>query len=153
MYVLFFFSSRRRHTIGALVTGVQTCALPIYLAALEGERVGRLVLLGPGGFALPRGEAARLRRLEAGMGQADTIAVHRHNLAALMIADPEKADDLAVYIQVENVRRARTRAGDIPLSDTLLRVLPRIRARLNSILGGREASVSHVHSVRQHKHL
>src|SRR3546814_9419273 len=25
----FFFSSRRRHTIGALVTGVQTCALPI----------------------------------------------------------------------------------------------------------------------------
>src|SRR3546814_8444947 len=25
----FFFSSRRRHTWGALVTGVQTCALPI----------------------------------------------------------------------------------------------------------------------------
>src|SRR3546814_5208836 len=30
---LFFFSSRRRHTRCALVTGVQTCALPI-LAAL-----------------------------------------------------------------------------------------------------------------------
>src|SRR3546814_3212511 len=27
--MLFFFSSRRRHTICALVTGVQTCALPI----------------------------------------------------------------------------------------------------------------------------
>src|SRR3546814_1605895 len=27
----FFFSSRRRHTSCALVTGVQTCALPIYL--------------------------------------------------------------------------------------------------------------------------
>src|SRR3546814_12780952 len=27
--VRFFFSSRRRHTISALVTGVQTCALPI----------------------------------------------------------------------------------------------------------------------------
>src|SRR3546814_6194934 len=27
---LFFFSSRRRHTSCALVTGVQTCALPIY---------------------------------------------------------------------------------------------------------------------------
>src|SRR3546814_5478595 len=27
---LFFFSSRRRHTRGALVTGVQTCALPIF---------------------------------------------------------------------------------------------------------------------------
>src|SRR3546814_4115794 len=33
--VVFFFSSRRRHTRCALVTGVQTCALPIYqLAAL-----------------------------------------------------------------------------------------------------------------------
>src|SRR3546814_5576943 len=27
----FFFSSRRRHTRCALVTGVQTCALPIFL--------------------------------------------------------------------------------------------------------------------------
>src|SRR3546814_6203525 len=32
--VFFFFSSRRRHTRCALVTGVQTCALPI-LAAFE----------------------------------------------------------------------------------------------------------------------
>src|SRR3546814_17283139 len=29
--LFFFFSSRRRHTRCALVTGVQTCALPIYL--------------------------------------------------------------------------------------------------------------------------
>src|SRR3546814_8330280 len=29
VFVIFFFSSRRRHTICALVTGVQTCALPI----------------------------------------------------------------------------------------------------------------------------
>src|SRR3546814_18600991 len=30
---LFFFSSRRRHTRCALVTGVQTCALPIFKAS------------------------------------------------------------------------------------------------------------------------
>src|SRR3546814_3668726 len=30
--LFFFFSSRRRHTRCALVTGVQTCALPIYAA-------------------------------------------------------------------------------------------------------------------------
>src|SRR3546814_13481548 len=29
-FFLFFFASRRRHTSCALVTGVQTCALPIY---------------------------------------------------------------------------------------------------------------------------
>src|SRR3546814_8222218 len=31
--MLFFFSSRRRHTRCALVTGVQTCALPIFYHA------------------------------------------------------------------------------------------------------------------------
>src|SRR3546814_3225353 len=37
--ILFFFSSRRRHTRCALVTGVQTCALPISapFAALPGS--------------------------------------------------------------------------------------------------------------------
>src|SRR3546814_10166722 len=34
---VFFFSSRRRHTRCALVTGVQTCALPIFLVV---EAVG-----------------------------------------------------------------------------------------------------------------
>src|SRR3546814_1590284 len=29
LHLMFFFSSRRRHTRCALVTGVQTCALPI----------------------------------------------------------------------------------------------------------------------------
>src|SRR3546814_6050250 len=34
--VFFCFSSRRRHTRCALVTGVQTCALPIYATAFAG---------------------------------------------------------------------------------------------------------------------
>src|SRR3546814_3462686 len=33
--VFFFFSSRRRHTRCALVTGVQTCALPIWLVEFD----------------------------------------------------------------------------------------------------------------------
>src|SRR3546814_1909306 len=40
----FFFSSRRRHTRCALVTGVQTCALPIWPEG--GERQGAGALLG-----------------------------------------------------------------------------------------------------------
>src|SRR3546814_17550651 len=35
MLLLFFFSSGRRHTICALVTGVQTCALPIWVGEVE----------------------------------------------------------------------------------------------------------------------
>src|SRR3546814_2084936 len=40
--MIFFFSSRRRHTRCALVTGVQTCALPICFADLQ-ERIGKTV--------------------------------------------------------------------------------------------------------------
>src|SRR3546814_3364721 len=37
LFCVFFFSSRRRHTRCALVTGVQTCALPIYAEPAAGE--------------------------------------------------------------------------------------------------------------------
>src|SRR3546814_8529922 len=46
MLFFFFFSSIRRHTSCALVTGVQTCALPIYLSG-EGE-AARRAGTGPG---------------------------------------------------------------------------------------------------------
>src|SRR3546814_10795047 len=36
--VVFFFSSRRRHTRCVLVTGVQTCALPISIVIISHER-------------------------------------------------------------------------------------------------------------------
>src|SRR3546814_5715403 len=38
----FFFSSRRRHTRCALVTGVQTCALPILFSELKLEGIADL---------------------------------------------------------------------------------------------------------------
>src|SRR3546814_6297573 len=56
--IYFFFSSRRRHTRCALVTGVQTCALPISLlsilvgqrAALDYNRNFFINGAGPGGI-------------------------------------------------------------------------------------------------------
>src|SRR3546814_18599733 len=57
--LFFFFSSRRRHTSCALVTGVQTCALPIYtpawsvlaendrITAIDGQPVGYFDDIGP----------------------------------------------------------------------------------------------------------
>src|SRR3546814_18630387 len=44
MYFIFFFSSRRRHTRCALVTGVQTCALPIYTRKAQLTAAGRSLL-------------------------------------------------------------------------------------------------------------
>src|SRR3546814_3800888 len=47
--LFFVFSSRRRHTRCALVTGVQTCALPIYFATKHGQTIllGSLAYLTP----------------------------------------------------------------------------------------------------------
>src|SRR3546814_2709049 len=42
MYLLFFFSSRRRHTMCALVTGVQTCAIPILLVGMPSRLSSRV---------------------------------------------------------------------------------------------------------------
>src|SRR3546814_7902590 len=52
MFFFFFFSSRRRHTRCALVTGVQTCALPIWAACEAGQ--GRTVRLEIGGRSSAR---------------------------------------------------------------------------------------------------
>src|SRR3546814_7810386 len=51
--IIFFFSSRRRHTRCALVTGVQTCALPIYAGRRPAWPVFR-----PREFRRPRSGAA-----------------------------------------------------------------------------------------------
>src|SRR3546814_12187252 len=68
----FFFSSIRRHTRCALVTGVQTCALPIYSGADDARRAC--------GGAPPRDDAGcgdrkagAAARRQAGLGLAGAI--------------------------------------------------------------------------------
>src|SRR3546814_10798617 len=59
--LLFFFSSRRRHTRCALVTGVQTCALPILMLVM-GAAFGAVV--GLVGALLIELLARRVRGME-----------------------------------------------------------------------------------------
>src|SRR3546814_11828030 len=55
--VVFFFSSRRRHTRCALVTGVQTCALPI--SAARGGMKAAAPIGGAPGWTYPQPFGAR----------------------------------------------------------------------------------------------
>src|SRR3546814_6223285 len=52
--VLCFFSSRRRHTRCALVTGVQTCALPISTSDYDREKLQERLAKLAGGVAVLR---------------------------------------------------------------------------------------------------
>src|SRR3546814_1813964 len=74
-FSFFFFSSRRRHTRCALVTGVQTCALPIFEPAgdfweAEPEHQDYLQKL-PGGYTCHyvRPDWKLLRRADAGRSE------------------------------------------------------------------------------------
>ncbi len=58
----------------------------------------------------------------------------------MLIADPSKIDELAVYLQSENAPRARVRSRRFSRADTLVRALPLIKARLDGIWGGRDAT-------------
>src|SRR3546814_16161405 len=90
--IVFFFSSRRRHTRCALVTGVQTCALPLW---------GELFMQQPAGAWIAVQEEPRFRTkgfstsisLIARMDEAaENISVHRleNSLRALSISDARR---------------------------------------------------------------
>src|SRR3546814_17860245 len=53
LFIFFFFSSRRRHTRCALVTGVQTCALPIFRSAVARAISSGSALRNPFAPAVP----------------------------------------------------------------------------------------------------
>src|SRR3546814_8089929 len=67
LYMCFFFSSRRRHTRCALVTGVQTCALPIWSFRIprfwvSGRASGLSLVKASSRTCVPGGNAERRRR-------------------------------------------------------------------------------------------
>src|SRR3546814_12647928 len=92
-YLFFFFSSRRRHTRCALVTGVQTCALPIYLLPAHDRRFAkrkadRKADRSSGGLTW-RGHATKWPPgLRATCATASTSAEYRSST----VADPRTID-------------------------------------------------------------
>src|SRR3546814_9133402 len=87
--LLFFFSSRRRHTRCALVTGVQTCALPIFTATAD------------------RGFPCRISLQDAGAGE-ELILLHH---TSHDVATPYRSA-YAIYVR-PGVAAARYR-GEVP---------------------------------------
>ena len=109
-----------------------------HVAALLGERVRGFTIVGSNGLGLPR-QPTELERQKPGGTVAELLAIARHNLGVLMIADKDKIDDLAVYIQYLNAPRGRIRSRRFSRTDTLLQALPRVTARLDGIWGGHDA--------------
>src|SRR3546814_1952618 len=71
-YLFFFFSSRRRHTRFALVTGVQTCALPIFSAWGLQAFYGQSYIVQDDSFNVHEGEIVALLGRN-GAGKTSTL--------------------------------------------------------------------------------
>src|SRR3546814_4829087 len=97
----FFFSSRRRHTRCALVTGVQTCALPIFLKNHYEwlDCFDKLVLLFDGdetGREWSRKDAAVLPPGKVHIGE---IQGHKDARRALMAGEGQRSEEHTSALQ------------------------------------------------------
>ena len=109
------------------------------VAAQLGDRLRAFTVVGSNGLGLER-SPTELRRVPQGASEEEEFATHRFNLNQLMIADPAKIDELALYLQKTNHARARMRSRRFSRSGALVQALPHITARLDGIWGGRDAT-------------
>jgi 2-hydroxy-6-oxonona-2,4-dienedioate hydrolase len=110
-----------------------------HVAVQLGERARGFTIVGSNGLGLVR-QPTPLERAPVNPTEEQALAAARNNLSTLMIHDPAKLDELALFLQMTNAPRARVRSRRFSRSDTLARVLPSIAARLSAIWGGRDAT-------------
>jgi len=109
------------------------------VAAQLGDRLRSFTVVGSNGLGLERSPTP-LRRVPPEADEAEEFATHRYNLNQLMIADPGKIDELALYLQKTNHAHARMRSRRFSRSGALIEALPKVRARLDGIWGERDAT-------------
>jgi pimeloyl-ACP methyl ester carboxylesterase len=111
-----------------------------YVARREGARLASFTLIGAAALGVPwPGLTNALRTAKEGMSREEVMDVQRYNLNAIMMATPPAdIDDYAVWLQMENVRRARMRSHVVAGTDTLSQTLPDIVAPMTVIWGAED---------------
>ena len=121
------------------------------VAALQGERLLSHTFSGSGGMGLTRNPMEALKNWRRAKTEEERLQAHRRNLEILLIADPQKVDALAVYIQNWNTPRCRVRTYKYWHLDILRESLYKVKGRLMGIYGSRDAIVSgHMHERKNY---
>jgi 2-hydroxy-6-oxonona-2,4-dienedioate hydrolase len=110
-----------------------------FLAERFPARAARVVLVGAPGLGVAPEKAIRLRawRHITDAGQRD--AIHRHNLAALMLCREDAIDELALRLHIANVLRDRMKGRSLARTDALAQSLARLRCPVWAIYGEEDA--------------
>jgi pimeloyl-ACP methyl ester carboxylesterase len=106
------------------------------VAAMAGDRVGSLTLIGTGGLGPPN-RSVELVKVRRKTGD-DRLAAHRENLLRLMLASPARVDALALEIQEQHSKRTRLNSGFMWISAVLHDALPRVHGRVHALWGEHE---------------
>lgn len=110
-----------------------------FIAERFAARAARVVLVGAPGLGVAPEKAIRLRawRHLADSGQRD--AIHRHNLAALMLHREESITELALRLHIANVLRDRMKGRSLARTDALVQSLARLRCPVYAVYGREDA--------------
>jgi pimeloyl-ACP methyl ester carboxylesterase len=107
------------------------------VGAIHGSRVRSVTIIGSSGVG-PSGSAVELMKVRHLSGD-ERVAAHRTNLNRLMIAEPEKIDELALAIQEWNTRHSRLKTPNLSRSGALPQALAKVVSPVNGIWGERDA--------------
>ncbi|HTI82125.1 MAG TPA: alpha/beta hydrolase, partial [Acetobacteraceae bacterium] len=107
------------------------------VGALHSARVRSVTIIGSSGVG-PLGSAVELMKVRHLSGE-ERIAAHRTNLNRLMIANPDKIDELALAIQEWNTRHSRLKTPSLSRSGALPEALGKVVSPVNGIWGERDA--------------
>jgi len=114
-------------SFGGMVSGHLSTRMP--------ERIRRIVFVGAGGLKATRKPTGKLHKLLAEMPPQVLAGEARRNLELLMLHDPKNVDGAAIYMQILNTTRAKTRSRDMGIAGALSKVLPQVRTPLSGIWG------------------
>ena len=109
------------------------------VAVHQGARVTDLVIIGSGGMGIPRAPMEEMINWRDAPTPEAAKEAQRRNLKILMIADPNKVDDLAIYTQTENTKRGRVKSLQFAVTAKTLEALHKVKGRIFGIWGELDA--------------
>jgi pimeloyl-ACP methyl ester carboxylesterase len=118
-------------------------------ALLLEERIDRFTIIGSNALGLPLDKRGAMAKPNRSMTAAEIQDVHKQNLGVIMFGDPSRIDDLALELQQQNTRRARSRSGAIPRGDSLAKALATLTIPVRGIWGGKDATAGQFLPERQ----
>jgi pimeloyl-ACP methyl ester carboxylesterase len=103
-----------------------------------GDWVSDFTITGCAALGMPQGPGIEFPKERAGMSEDERMGVHRQLLEILMFKENDRIDPLAVYLQSENIRRARFRSRPFARTDEIRVKLHEVVVPVRAIWGAED---------------